>query len=117
MSDETGTFDIDDYAEEIRDPSADVGTQLLFENGRVRVWEIRLEPGERAPFHRHEHPYFYVCVQPSRVRTRFPNGVFAEGDEDEGGVAFMDHSSAEPGIHDLENAGSTTLRYVTVELL
>lgn len=29
----------------------------------------------------------------------------------------MEHSPAEPGIHDLENVGSTTVRYTTVELL
>ena len=29
-----------------------VGTRLLFENERIRVWDITLEPGERLPFHR-----------------------------------------------------------------
>ena len=26
-----------------------VGTTLLFENDRVKVWEMSLEPGEEAP--------------------------------------------------------------------
>ena len=30
-----------------------VGTRLLSETDRVRVWEIRLAPGERIGFHRH----------------------------------------------------------------
>ena len=117
MSDESGTFDTSEYAKELETPTEKVGTKLLFENARVKVWEIALKPGERAPFHRHTHPYFYVCVDPGRVRTRFPNGHFVEGDEDAGNVAFMEHSAEQPGIHDLENTGETTIRYTTVELL
>lgn len=117
MSDENGTFDIATFAKELEKPSDDVGTRLLLQNNRVKVWEIVLAPGERAPFHRHMHPYFYVCAQPGRVRTRFPNGYYAEGDEEISGVAFMEHSAENPGIHDLENVGNTTIRYTTVELL
>ena len=117
MSDESGTFDVGVFTEELEKPSEDVGTRLLFENNRAKVWEIELKPGERAPFHRHSHHYFYVCVEPGRVRTRFPNGYYVDGDEEVGNVAFMEHSAQNPGIHDLENVGGTTIRYTTVELL
>jgi hypothetical protein len=117
VSDESGSFDIADFAREIDDPSDEVGTRLLLQNERVRVWEIVLSPGRRVPFHRHVHPYFYVCAAPGRVRTRFPNGYFVEGGEEAGGAAFMDHSADKPGIHDLSNVGDTTVRYTTVELL
>jgi hypothetical protein len=118
MGDESGTFDVTEYDGELNGaPNYNVGTRLLLQNDRVKVWEIVLKPGERAPFHWHTHPYFYVCAAPGRVRTRFPNGYYAEGDEEQGGVAFMEHSPADPGIHDLENTGKTTIRYTTVELL
>lgn len=118
MSEDSGTFDLTDYAGELEgEPSHDVGTRLLLENDRVKIWEIVLEPGRRVPFHRHVHTYFYVCAAASRVRTRFPNGHYAEGDAEVGEVAFMDHSEEDPGIHDLENVGTATLRYTTVELL
>ena len=118
MSDESGTFDVAEFSRDLESaPNYNVGTKLLFENHRVKVWEIALKPGERAPFHRHMHTYFYVCVDPGRVRTRFPNGYYVEGDEDAGNVAFMEHSPDNPGIHDLENTGETTIRYTTVELL
>ncbi|MFN2614305.1 MAG: hypothetical protein ABR552_05730 [Actinomycetota bacterium] len=118
MSDSSGTFDTPDFARELEgEPNFAVGTRMLFENDTVRVWEIELAPGERAPFHWHTHNYFYVCVEPGRARTRFPNGYFAEGDEERGGVAYMEHTAEEPGIHDLENVGEKTIRYVTVELL
>jgi beta-alanine degradation protein BauB len=35
-----------------------VGSTLLSENDKVRVWIIRLAPGERIGFHRHVLNYF-----------------------------------------------------------
>jgi quercetin dioxygenase-like cupin family protein len=32
---------------------ADVGTRLVFENERVRVWEFTLQPGETVDAHRY----------------------------------------------------------------
>ena len=32
-------------------PLGDVATKLLFEDGRVRIWELKLEPGEETPPH------------------------------------------------------------------
>lgn len=118
MADDSGTFDPAAFAGELHgSPNYDVGTRLLLQNDRVKVWEIVLEPGQRVPFHWHVHPYFYVCAAPGRVRTRFANGYLVEGDEEAGGVAFMEHSMEQPGVHDLENVGDTTIRYTTVELL
>jgi beta-alanine degradation protein BauB len=118
MGDDSGTFDVAQFARELEGkPNSAVGTRLLLENDRVKVWEIVLEPGHRVPFHWHTHPYFYVCAAPGRVRTRFPNGYYVEGDEETGGIAFMEHTVDDPGIHDLENVGDTTIRYTTVELL
>jgi beta-alanine degradation protein BauB len=53
---EETTFDPDGYRAELDAPDDAVGTRLLLANDRLRVWEIRLEPGERAPFHRHVMP-------------------------------------------------------------
>ena len=32
----------------------DVGTAVLFENDRVRVWELTLAPGESSDTHEHQ---------------------------------------------------------------
>jgi hypothetical protein len=37
-----------------------VGSKLLFENDRVRVWELRLAPGEREALHEHKHDYLMI---------------------------------------------------------
>src|SRR5258708_28946875 len=55
-----------------------VGTRLLSETDRVRVWEIRLAPGERIGFHRHVLDYFWTAVTAGRARSPTPDGSFLE---------------------------------------
>jgi len=44
-------------SEHANDPLGNVGTMLLYEDDDVRVWEMRLEPGEASDLHRHDHDY------------------------------------------------------------
>src|ERR1700739_2752427 len=55
-----------------------VGTRLLSETGRVRVWEIRLAPGERIGFHRHVLDYFWTAITPGRARSHTEDGSVGE---------------------------------------
>lgn len=116
---ERGTYEVGEFADElaIADGNLEVGTTIWFENDRVRVWEIRLEPGERGPFHAHTRSYFWTVVEPGRGLQRLADGSFAVREYRMGDTKFMDHTPADPLIHDLENVGDTVLRFVTVELL
>jgi beta-alanine degradation protein BauB len=113
---EATTFDPGDYASELATPTEQVGTRLLLENDRVRIWDLDLPPGERLPFHRHAVPYFFVCVDGGRAVSRFPDGNAITMDYDEG-FTWFDEMAGEPEVHDLENVGDTRLRFTTVELL
>src|SRR5258708_19837294 len=55
-----------------------VGTRLLSETDRVRVWEIRLAPGERIGFHRHVLDYFWTAVTAGRARPHTQDGSVFE---------------------------------------
>jgi hypothetical protein len=115
---EAATFDTADYAAELAaaPDNRDVGTKLLFENDRVRIWDLDLAPGHRVPFHCHATPYFFVCVDAGRGLSRFPGGDAMTVDYD---VEFtwFDEVANGPEIHDLQNVGDTRLRFTTVELL
>jgi hypothetical protein len=39
-----------------------IGHRIVLENEYVRVWEVRLEPGETIDFHIHYHPYLIVSL-------------------------------------------------------
>ena len=53
-----------------------VATRLLFENERVRIWELDLPPGARSATHRHDLDY--VLVQ---IETTDDNGIPRIDDE------------------------------------
>lgn len=118
LLDERGTYDPADFADELAAATTnhDIGTTLWFENDRIRVFESRLEPGERGPFHIHDKTYFWTVVDPGRGRQRSPEGTWTIREYRLGDTAFLVHTPDKPLIHDLENVGETTLRFVTVEL-
>lgn len=116
---EQGEFDRDEYRIELEAAPENlaVGTALLFENDRVKIWEVRLEPGERGPFHAHTRNYFWTVVEGGRGLQRLADGTFTVRDYHVGDTMFLENTPATALIHDLENIGDATLRYVTVELL
>ena len=69
-----------------------VGTKLLFENDRVKVWEMALEPGEESAVHRHELDYVMVQVDGDRMAgvsepdSEGPYPGYIEGDVSRGNV-------------------------------
>jgi mannose-6-phosphate isomerase-like protein (cupin superfamily) len=116
---ERGTFDPTPFAQELnRAPTNhEVGTALLYQNEHIRVWEVRLRPGERGPFHSHVTRYFWTVVESGLGLQRLADGSFAIRDYLEGETMFLEPTPEMALIHDLENIGETDLRFVTVELL
>jgi hypothetical protein len=115
---EAETYDTAEYADELdaAPGNREVGTKVLLENDRVRIWDLDLAPGDRVPFHCHATPYFFVCVDPGRAISRFPDGNAMTIDYTVG-FTWFDEVGGGPEIHDLENVGDTRLRFTTVELL
>ena len=116
---EEGAYDPDEYAGELAaaPDNFDVGTTVWFENDRIRVWELLLLPGERGAFHSHVTNYFWTVVEGSRGLQRFADGTFVVRDYLVGETKYLEHTPDTALIHDLENVGNSTLRFVTVELL
>jgi oxalate decarboxylase/phosphoglucose isomerase-like protein (cupin superfamily) len=114
-----GSFDPGEFGDELAAAAGntDVGTRLWFQNDRIKVWEIRLAPGERGPFHAHTRRYFWTVVEAGTGRQRSPDGTFTVRRYELGDTQYLELSAASPMIHDLENIGDSTLRFVTVELL
>lgn len=94
-----------------------VGTRLLSETERVRVWEIRLAPGERIGFHRHVLDYFWTAVTPGRARSHAEDGAVVEAFYSAGETRHFKYGKGDHKIHDLENVGDTDLWFTTVEFL
>jgi len=106
-----------EFAQEAQYPNGCVGTALLSESGQVRVWMIRLRPGERVGFHRHVLNYFWTAVTASRGRQHLMDGSTVEYDYQPGETRHETYGSGQYKVHDLENIGDTEMVFMTVEFL
>jgi mannose-6-phosphate isomerase-like protein (cupin superfamily) len=94
-----------------------VGTRLLLEDEHTRLWEIRLAPGERIPFHRHVLDYVWVCVSGGTAVSRDGDGAIHDIRYGVGETRRLSFAAGESMIHDLENTGSEDLVFTTFEYL
>ena len=102
----------------------DVGTTLLFENDRVRVWELRLEPGQRSDLHHHESDYVMIQLEGDAVAAEFE----PDSEDAFGGADMPDRTITGPvspgmvvwgsagGKETAVNVGTETFREIVVEL-
>lgn len=106
-----------EFEREARSPNGCVGTELLSETNRVRVWIIRLKPGERAGFHRHVLDYFWTSVNGGRARQHLMDGSTIEHTYAPGETRHESYGKGEYKVHDLENLGSEDMIFNTIEFL
>src|SRR3984957_6773620 len=92
-----------------------VGSTLLSENERVRVWMIRLAPGERIGFHRHVLDYFWAAGSGGRGRQHIHDGTPVEYGYQPGETRHETYGAGEFKVHDLENLGDKEMVFMTIE--
>jgi predicted metal-dependent enzyme (double-stranded beta helix superfamily) len=100
----------------------DIATKLLMENDRVRIWEMRLEPGQKSDLHKHETDYIMIQIAGDKMAADFEAdsggswpeaaGARIEGDIAPGNVLFAERGGIETAI----NTGSETFFEIVVEL-
>jgi len=99
-----------------------VGDRIVFENDRVRVWELTLAPGDESHVHQHLHDYLMICIEgdkvagkatPGQIDAYGPAGDFVDIPTHPGHVVFVDGGVEETAV----NTGSLPYRNLIVELL
>ena len=103
--------------QEAKSPNGCVGSLLVSETDEVRVWTIRLKPGQRVGFHRHVLNYFWTSISGGRGRQHLMDGTTIECDYQPGETRHETYGPGECKVHDLENIGEKELAFVTVEFL
>jgi len=102
-----------------------VGTKKAFENDKVIVWEMTLEPGESTGLHTHEHEYFFQVVSGSKLETFSREGdSLGEFDFTTGSTHYLILDGDElvygdvrvPAMHEARNVGTSRYHEILVEL-
>jgi quercetin dioxygenase-like cupin family protein len=89
----------------------EVGTKLIFENERVRVWEFTLAPGESIAAHTHAHDYFFYPIEGGTLEVTRASGL-RRAALDAGKVYYREGGDT----HGAKNVGPGRYHEVLVEL-
>src|ERR1700756_3866782 len=106
-----------EFEREAKNPNPCVGSTLLSENERTRVWIIRLAPGERIGFHRHVLDYFSTSVSGGRGRQHVHDGTTVEYTYAPGETRHETYGAGQCKIHDLETLGNKEMVFMPIEFL
>jgi len=91
----------------------EVGQRVVLDDEFVRVWEIRLEPGETHDFHIHYHPYVVLSLGGGENEIETIFGQKITTNEPLGSFVFMNEMRP---VHRLTNRSNVTYLSRLIEL-
>ncbi len=103
---------------------ADIATKKIFENDKIAVWEMVLEPGESTGVHTHSHDYVFYVIEGSTGEVTDKDGNVLGNLELKAGDTMSFRLEGEevvagelrvPAIHSSRNIGTTRYREILVE--
>jgi hypothetical protein len=97
-------------------PDTAVGTEVLFENDSIRVWEMVLAPGESCAAHRHVHDHIILYPEPATIRAEVGGRPVVQHVED-GCVSYRAVGPQGLSPHSITNVREGPSRHFIVELL
>jgi hypothetical protein len=96
--------------------STAVGTEVLFENEQIRVWEMVLGPGETCPPHRHFYDHVILYAEPATIRAQV-NGRSVIQHVEDGCVSYRAVGARGLPPHAITNAADRPSRHFIIEFL
>ncbi len=100
------------------EPTELVGTRLILDNDRVRVWELSLAPGESLEKHSHRLDYVYIVESGGLIRFSDPDDPSNYRDVQfrDGEVVFVPVGPGGKVDNRLTNIGTKHHRNYVIEL-
>jgi hypothetical protein len=107
--------------------TAGVGSKVVFEDDKIKVWEFNLEVGEETPVHTHELEYIFYVIDGSTLEVFDADGKFVtplplgDGDvvalrlENNELIVVGNESLRVPATHSARNAGTAVYREILIE--
>ena len=94
------------------EPLGDIASVVLFENDRVKIWNLIVDPGEASGWHLHERDYVTGVVEGGGLAVEYEDGTTQEGSAAVGVWTYH----GEHRVHRVVNNTSTRYKNVLVEL-
>jgi beta-alanine degradation protein BauB len=87
------------------------GYNLIMENEKVRVMEMKLKPGEKSLMHNHPNDHVVYVFNNAKFKLSFPDGNNNEFELKAGQALWI-----EAGPHETENIGTTNGHNLVTEI-
>ena len=94
------------------EPLGDIATTVLFENEKVKIWNLVVDPGEASGWHLHPRDYVTVVVEGGGLTVEYDDGTSGVGSTAVGTWTY--HS--EHRVHRVVNHTDTRYKNVLIEL-
>jgi len=94
------------------EPLGPVANQFLFENERLKMWHLGLQPGESSAWHVHDLDYITVVIEPGKLLREWEDGNTDELEYPVGHVNF----TKKHGPHRVTNIGTSRYLNALAEL-
>ncbi|MGH2457638.1 MAG: hypothetical protein ACRDIY_02085 [Chloroflexota bacterium] len=100
------------------EPIEQVGTRVMFENERVRVWDLALAPGESLAKHIHRNDYFFIVESGGLIRFANPDDPadYQDVQFEDNQVTFREVGASGKVDNRLTNIGAKPHRNYVIEL-
>jgi beta-alanine degradation protein BauB len=95
-----------------------MGDRVVFENDRVRIWELTIPPGQDSNIHRHDLDYILVILGGDRVAAQQEPDTgstlpeYFEADVTPGSVVYVERG----GVETARNVGDVPYSEIIIEL-
>ncbi len=91
----------------------EIATEVLFENDRVKIWNLIVEPGESSDWHLHGRDYVTVVVESNGgLEAQYGDGASNLSANTVGSFTYHDSHQ----IHRVVNNSNTRYKNVLIEL-
>ena len=98
------------------DPIGDVASQVIFEDDKLKIWEMTLQPGQASDLHHHALDYYLAIFEGDYVAGVPPKDsgvdIFLCEIPSQGNTVFIPKGGTEWAY----NVGQKTFREVLIEL-
>ncbi len=91
-----------------------LGNKLLFEDDSIKLWNLKLDHGERMPFLKHDKNFSWIAENDAILKSRFGNGRIALIKIKQGDTEYFEHSHKDY-INDLENLSKNPVVFKILE--
>ena len=89
-------------------PLGEIASNVVFENERVKIWNLIVEPGDASDWHLHERDYVTIVVEGAGLTVEYDDGTSEDSPSGPGTWRYhADHK-----IHRVVN--NSAARYVNV---